>query len=66
MERKIGEKFDFCGHTLKVKKSYLGDCFGCFFYQRSLACFNSYINDIVGVCSPRLRQDGNNVIFKEQ
>lgn len=66
MERKIGEKFDFCGHTLKVKKSYLGDCFGCFFYQRSLTCFNSYINGIVGVCGRRLRQDGNDVIFKEQ
>ena len=66
MERKIGEEFDFCGHTLKVKKSYLGYCFGCFFYQRSLACFNSYINGIVGICSRNLRQEGNNVIFKEQ
>lgn len=64
MERKIGEKFNFLGYTLKTEKSKSGNCDECFFYRHKLACYHTEIRDITGECMRCLRQDGNNVIFK--
>ena len=67
MERKVGEKFYFLGYTLKVEKSQLKDyCSECFFYKHKLACQNKEIRDVTGECNQCLRQDDNEVIFKEQ
>ena len=66
MERKVDEIFDFLGHTLRVKKSESGTCFGCFFFDHGLACYLEQIEDVKGVCIDSYRIDGNNVIFKEQ
>lgn len=66
MERTVGEIFNFLGHTLRVKKSESGTCFGCFFFEHGFSCYLEQIEDVKGVCIDSYRSDGNHVIFKEQ
>ena len=61
MERKIGEKFEFIGHTLIVSEPTC-ICEGCFFNEHNLACYRKEINDITGSCCLTGNQG---VIFKE-
>ena len=63
MERNIGEKFDFLSYRLKVKKSE--SCDGCFFFQHALDCYHDEIRVITGECMRFVRQDNDEVIFKE-
>ena len=63
MERNIGEKFDFLGYSLEVKKSE--SCDECFFFQHALECYRDEIRVITGECMKFARQDNKEVIFTE-
>ena len=58
MERKVGETFEYEGHTLKVEKSSI--CSDCYFND------NQYnLKKKFGECIRNYRADNNNVIFKK-
>ncbi len=59
--RKIGERFDFEGHTLEVVDTQLANCHGCFF-ENLPWCFD--ILKTTGPCVPQDRDDEKWVIFK--
>ena len=61
MERKVGERFDYKGKTLKVIESEKDFCCGCYF--RGWCCI--YSKEVTGFCSRRSRTDYKDVIFKE-
>jgi hypothetical protein len=65
MERKLGEVFEFEGKKIKcVEDVDLQMCKICFikdFELKSCYC----ISDVIGVCSPILREDSKNIVFKE-
>ena len=65
MERKIGEVFEFEGKKIKcVEDVGLQMCEICLikdFKLKSCYC----ISDVIGVCSPILREDSKSVIFIE-
>ena len=64
MERKIGEKFDYYGVTLKVVKNKGIVCEGCYFYLDHSSC--SYeVRNAIGPCGECTRSDGHGVIFKK-
>ena len=61
MERNTGEKFDFLGYSLEVKKSE--SCDECFFFQHALECYRDEIRVITGECMKYARKDNEGVIF---
>ena len=65
MERKIGEVFEYEGNKIKcVEDLDLQMCKICLikdFKLKSCYC----ISDVIGVCSPILREDSKSVIFVE-
>ena len=63
MERKIGERFDYEGVTLKVVKAKDGSCYGCYFYVNEITCSCS-VKDAIGPCAEYKRSDMQSVIFK--
>ena len=66
MERQISEKFDVLSYRLEVEKSDSGTCTKCFFYQHQLACYRPKIQEITGECMRSVRQDGNDVVFRDK
>ena len=70
MERKIGEIFDYEGHTLKVMNSPRGWCYDeedeskeCFFFNYCNECGSTNQKEICGACT--CRKDENSVFFME-
>lgn len=61
-ERKIGEQFEYNGHTLKCEKKECM-CEGCFFDTENIAC-NGDMMDVIGRCYGKSRSDQTDVIFK--
>lgn len=63
MERKIGETFEYEGKVYKTIQSLPDSCRNCAFVNEP--CYASIFNKIVGGCSMTVREDKNNIIFKE-
>ena len=61
IERKIGDIFDYKGKKLRVEKSDVCSCDGCFFIGQCM----SFCKEITGQCEAVDREDSNNVIFVE-
>ena len=61
IERKIGDIFDYEGKKLRVEKSDVCSCDGCFFIGQCM----SFCKEITGQCEAVDREDSNNVIFVE-
>ena len=61
IERKIGETFEYEGKKLRVEKSDVCSCDGCFFIGQCM----SFCKEITGQCEAVDREDSNNVIFVE-
>ena len=63
MERKIGETFEYEGKVYKTIQSLSDSCRNCAFVNEP--CYACIFNKIVGGCSMTVREDKNNIIFKE-
>lgn len=63
MERKIGEIFEYEGKVYKTIQSLSDSCRNCAFVNEP--CYACIFNKIVGGCSMTVREDKNNIIFKE-
>lgn len=63
MERKIGEIFEYKGKVYKTIQSLSDSCRNCAFVNEP--CYACIFNKIVGGCSMTVREDKNNIIFKE-
>lgn len=63
MERKIGETFEYEGKVYKTIQSLPDSCRNCAFVNEP--CYACVFNKIVGGCSMTVREDKNNIIFKE-
>lgn len=63
MERKIGETFEYEGKVYKTVQSLSDSCRNCAFVNEP--CYACIFNKIVGGCSMTVREDKNNIIFKE-
>lgn len=63
MERKIGETFEYEGKVYKTVQSLSDSCRNCAFVNEP--CYACFFNKIVGGCSMTIREDKNNIIFKE-
>lgn len=63
MERKIGETFEYEGKVYKTIQSLSDSCTNCAFVNEP--CYECIFNKIVGGCSMTVREDKNNIIFKE-
>ena len=61
MEREVGEIFDYKGKRLQVRKTNGIGCEDCFFDKM---CSSDTV-DITGLCDKDVRDDGNDVYFKE-
>ena len=62
MERKVGEIFSYKGKTYKIVLSSNISCDGCAF-ENGWPCRED--STIIGECTPFLRCDNKNIIFKE-
>ena len=62
--RPIGEKFDYDGVKLEVKKKKEITCKGCYFID-SKVCLIGDTQDIAGYCFSSVREDKKDVIFKK-